>query len=174
MFSMYNETSKHAGAPATRREILRVGGLAALGLSSAGLMRLRARAREGGSSARHKRNTCIFVVDEVEGEVHDSTTSGTPLFSPDSRRLAYGATSRNQSRVIVDGKAGKAYDGIGTVCFSPDSQRVAYSAQRNDRYFVVLDGREGKPHARLGQGLFFSPDSTRLVYVAQRVIPCRD
>jgi hypothetical protein len=61
MFSIYNETTKHGAATATRREVLRIGGLATLGLSSTDLIRLRAHARENGSSARHNRNSCVFV-----------------------------------------------------------------------------------------------------------------
>lgn len=61
MFSIYDETPKRSGAPASRREILRIGGLAALGITSADLMRLRAHAREDGSIAQNKRNSCVFV-----------------------------------------------------------------------------------------------------------------
>ena len=67
--------------------------------------------------------------------------------------------------MIVDGKEGKPYDGLGDLIFSPDSQRVAYGAQLGDKVFVVVDGKEGKQYDDAGR-LIFSPDSQRVAYRA--------
>ena len=45
----------------TRREILRIGGLTALGLSSLDLDRLRAQAELGPPAAKYRQNSCVFI-----------------------------------------------------------------------------------------------------------------
>jgi hypothetical protein len=53
---------------------------------------------------------------------------GGPLFSPDSRRLAYVAQNTDRWCVIVDQEEGDCYDNInpGSLTFSPNGQRLAY------------------------------------------------
>jgi hypothetical protein len=46
-------------------------------------------------------------------------------------------------RMVVDGKEGKAYDGVSIPSFSPDSQHFAYAALSNRMWMVVVDGEEG-------------------------------
>jgi hypothetical protein len=73
--------------------------------------------------------------------------------------------------VVVDGKEGKEYDGIGvgTLTFSPDSKHIAYVAKRGDKVFVVVDGKEGKEYDGILEGtLTFSPNSKHVAYVAGR------
>lgn len=45
----------------SRREVLRIGGLGALGLTTSHLRRLRAAASDDGPAARHRGNSCVFV-----------------------------------------------------------------------------------------------------------------
>jgi hypothetical protein len=68
--------------------------------------------------------------------------------SPDSKHLAYVARRGEKLFVVVDGKEGKEYDGIGagTLIFSPDSKHLAYVAIRGEKRFVVVDGKEGKEY----------------------------
>src|SRR5262245_32181338 len=61
MFSMYRESPGVGGARCTRREILRIGGLTALGLTSLDLARLRAHDRVGQPRKQRQRNSCVFV-----------------------------------------------------------------------------------------------------------------
>ena len=87
-----------------------------------------------------------------------------PIFSPDSKRLAYTARSdRGNGFVVVDGKEGKIYDDVHRPIFSSDSKRVAYVATSGDKYFVVVDGNEGKkyvlPNYPSNSFATFSPDS---------------
>ncbi len=62
MFSICSATGRGAGANAvTRRELLRVGGLSLLGLSSARLAQLRAAAPDGRADVPGRFNSCIFI-----------------------------------------------------------------------------------------------------------------
>ena len=60
--------------------------------------------------------------------------------------------------VIIDGVAGKKYDGIGngTLLFSPNGNRVAYAAFRGGKWLMVVDGVEGKEYdgIQAGGGVF--------------------
>jgi hypothetical protein len=91
------------------------------------------------------------------------------LVSPDSKRVIYAAIVSNKQFVVVDGKEGKQYDGIGKgyLMFSPDSKRVAYGAIAGNKPFVVVDGKEEKQYDEIAKGsLIFSPDSKRVAYGA--------
>ncbi|HOK09763.1 MAG TPA: hypothetical protein PLJ10_08895, partial [Candidatus Hydrogenedens sp.] len=79
---------------------------------------------------------------------------GSPIFSADSRRVAYSAKRGGKWFVVVDGEEGKEYDGIGagSLIFSPDSRRVMYSAGRGNKRFVVVDGEESKGYDGIGAG----------------------
>ena len=48
---------------------------------------------------------------------YDAIVKGSLVFSPDSRRLAYGASRGNKSLAVVDGKEGS----ITTVTASPSA-----------------------------------------------------
>jgi hypothetical protein len=91
------------------------------------------------------------------------------VFSPDSKRVAYGARLGEKMFVVVDGVEGKEYYGIGkeyygivkdTLVFSPDSNRIAYGATRGGKSLVVVDGVEGKEYDDIVKGsrlVFDSP-----------------
>jgi Tol biopolymer transport system component len=116
------------------------------------------------------------VVDGKQGkEEHDWIEN--PVFSPDSRRLAYVAMNAVAGRagdyfVILDGEKGKSYNSIRSLAFSPDSKQVFYIAQRADKWLLVVDGKEGKEYdnfgGEYGKSIIFSPDGGRIAYVAQR------
>jgi Tol biopolymer transport system component len=116
------------------------------------------------------------VVDGKQGkEEYDWIED--PVFSPDSRRLAYVAMNAVASRagdyfVILDGEEGKSYNSIRSLAFSPDSKQVVYIAQRADKWLLVADGKEGKEYdsfgGEYGKSIVFSPDGGRIAYVAQR------
>ncbi len=82
--------------------------------------------------------------------------------SPDGRRLAYVIEQNGQQFVVLDGKEGKRYDGIGVHSgfFSPDSRRVAYTALQGKDWYVVMDGKEAGPYQAVAPPVF-SPDSRR-------------
>jgi hypothetical protein len=58
--SIFREEPSSGGRGVTRRELLRVGGLSALGLTMGDLARLRAEAGPG-SPATHHENSCVFI-----------------------------------------------------------------------------------------------------------------
>ena len=92
----------------------------------------------------------------------------TGALQPDEAAAAYGA--RQGSRVVVlDGKPGQLYDGIGagSLVFSPNGQRLAYVAQVGKQQVVVVDGQASKPYKGIAVGsLVFSADSQHVAYAA--------
>jgi Tol biopolymer transport system component len=90
-----------------------------------------------------------------------------PVFSPDSKRLAYATGRDDKCFIVVDGVEGNEYNYMSNPHFSPDSKHVAYWARRGDKRFVVVDGVEGKEYHEVEDHVF-SPDSKRLAYYASR------
>ena len=111
-----------------------------------------------------------LVVDDVEGEPFHGISQNSPLFSPDSRRVAFVAERSARKLAVVDGREGNHYDAVGNITFSPDSQRVAYMAAQDDERFMILDGIEQalRFNALHASGPVFSPDSKRVGYAAKR------
>lgn len=94
------------------------------------------------------------MLDGVEGPHYDGIVSG-PIFSPDSRRLAYVARKtlmdgKPVDCVVVDGKEGRAYERVSeflsAIVFSPDSRRLGYIAWRGGKRLVVVDETEGQEY----------------------------
>lgn len=85
--------------------------------------------------------TWSVVVDGKEGKQYDRIGTGTPIFSPDSKRVAYGAQVGDKWFVVVDGREGQQYDAIvtvggGRILFgSPDS--LHYLAQEGAKIYLV-------------------------------------
>jgi len=121
----------------------------------------------------------LVEVDGVEAQPYDSIDHVfAPIFSPDSRQVAYIAGNRSSlralfgmwdvtERAVVDGKELTGYQQVEGLVFSPDSKKLAYCADAkwNQGTSVVVDGVEGKPFDQI-TGVHFSPDSTRLAFVA--------
>ena len=75
-----------------------------------------------------------MVVDGQSGTEYDYIQDG-PVFSPDSRRVAYLALKGKKWVAVIDGVPGPEYDpNYGSCCvgeyfiFSPDGHHVAYCA----------------------------------------------
>ena len=86
----------------------------------------------------------------------------TPIFSPDSNRVAYIARDRDKMFAVFDGKEKKRYDSIlaNTLIFSPDSNKTSYVAKKDGKWFVVVNEEEGKTFDEiLKYTPIFSPDS---------------
>jgi hypothetical protein len=116
----------------------------------------------------------FVVVDGKLGEEFDSvglTTdevfpTASPVFSPDSRRMAYAAKENKRQFVVVDGKKQAEADSILGLRFSPDSRHLAYTATTNDRSTVVFDGRPQGDFDATGFDTAFSPDGSRFAFSA--------
>jgi len=101
------------------------------------------------------------VVDGREGPTYDQLR-GAPVFSPDSRRVAYVGAKGNECYLVLDGReyTRNAID-TGSLMFSPDSQRFVYVGSGGK--FIVIDGKEEGKYLHVSHPVF-SPDSQRLVY----------
>jgi len=114
----------------------------------------------------------FMVVDGKVGKLYAHIAFASVTFSPDSKRLAYGAQPPRSDKgwfLVVDGKEQRIYEDIGPPAFSPDSKLVAYGAGLGDKQFVVLDGKEGKRYdlvLAIGSGRVTFDSDDSLYYLA--------
>jgi Tol biopolymer transport system component len=117
------------------------------------------------------------VVNEEEIGLYERVDDGSFAFSPDGKHLAYKAGDATSWFVVVDGKRGTSYAGVGRPVFTPDGSKVAYSAcdrcgggSRDDpAMFVVVDGRRiGAAYSDIAYPIQFSADGRRMAFVAKR------
>jgi hypothetical protein len=80
----------------------------------------------------------------------------TPMISPNGERVAYVARRGPKFVVVLDGKPGMEWDGIGqdALLFSRDSQHLYYGGERGSKWTAVADEVAGKEF----DGLFRSAD----------------
>lgn len=116
--------------------------------------------------------TWTVVVDENEGRHYTTWAIRNPVFSPDSKHVAYVVATMpdgGERFAVVDGREGKHYSGrdvwMDHAFFSPDSTRVAYALRQDGRWVVVAGEVEGKRYAGVGE-IAFSPKGLHLAYVA--------
>lgn len=103
----------------------------------------------------------------------DSETYGvsSPVFSPDSKRVSYGARrGKDDSVVMLDGEAGATYPSIlAGPTFSADSRHVALIVAGKEGPMLVVDGAKvpsGAPDdTDFFYGMTFAPDNRRVAYV---------
>ena len=109
------------------------------------------------------------VLDGAEGMPHKDAMMSTLRFSPDGTKLAYAAQLESGKwAVVVNGKAGAAFDYIGSftgVNWSPDSRRLAYAGLVDKQWGAVVDDA-GFPYDAIAS-MVFSPDSRRAAFQAQ-------
>jgi hypothetical protein len=79
----------------------------------------------------------FVFVDGKEEKQYDGIGEGTPIFSPDSKRVSYWACVGNKCLVVVDGKEEKQYDGFGGIIIfdSPDS--LHYLTEKGRSMYLV-------------------------------------
>jgi TPR repeat protein len=138
-----------------------------------GIAGRRARGHRRGSSSSQALKLRV-VVDGEKGPGH-TAVSIFPVFSPDGRRVAYGAGDKSgllgmalDETIVIDGTVGKHYDEVGTPVFSPDSRHVTYRAFRENRWRMVVDGTEGDEYESMLNIPIFSPDNQRVAYIGGR------
>lgn len=113
-----------------------------------------------------------LVVDGKEqAPLSDNYAKGSPILSPDGKRVAYhaclGEWDTGEHFVVVDGVEGPHYDRVSGLSFSPDSKHVVHKARKDDKWRVVLDGKEGPEYADIGGSHpVWSPDGNSMAYEA--------
>ena len=113
----------------------------------------------------------FIVVDGVEGKTYTALMEAPPVFSPDGRRMAYGAFNGTEWMVVLNGieQTGFSSIGKGSIIFSKRG-RLAYTAKTAvGKWTVVVDGFTGRYFDAIGENsLTFSPDGRNVVYSAKQ------
>jgi Tol biopolymer transport system component len=104
----------------------------------------------------------VYVDDKDDG-VEMEYLEGGMVFSEDSKRLAYGGrgfdnTFREKRFLVVDGKRGADYDGLGYFGFSQDGKHIAYAAKKGAKFVIVVDGVEHGEYSAVAAGPVFRSD----------------
>lgn len=110
-----------------------------------------------------------LVVDDKKGPVFDGISPATAIFSPDSKRIAYAASTGGKVVAVIDGQAQTPHPLMRIPpMFSPDSRHVVYVSGSQNQWSVVLDGVEGPNFESFTENsVVFSPDSRHLAYAAR-------
>ena len=120
-----------------------------------------------------------IIEDDVAGPLFKELRA--PVFSPDSRHLAYvGQTYGKKMALVIDGAVSSEWDvkGTGEPVFSPDSRRVAVTLERvsggflrkQSLYTVAVDGQSfpEEPGDDVSLAPAFNPDGTSVAWWLQR------
>jgi Tol biopolymer transport system component len=91
-----------------------------------------------------------------------------PVFSPDSKKVAFAAHQGDAWFMINGGRKEPSFDWIGKPVFSPDGKRLAYFAQSAEMYFLVVDGKRIGPAYADVKDPVFSSDGRRIAFIAMR------
>lgn len=108
------------------------------------------------------------VVKEISlGKIHPGIVRESLQISLKANRVAYAAKSGEKYLMVIDGVAGKEYDGLHMPksIFSSDEKTAIYGAWRDKKIFIVVNGQEGKPYARISL-ITYSPDGKKIAYWA--------
>ncbi|MBN2130168.1 MAG: PD40 domain-containing protein [Sedimentisphaerales bacterium] len=95
--------------------------------------------------------TTVAVIDGWQSQPYKMV--GLPVFSPDSRHVAFYAHKRGRDLVVIDGREGppeeeiQRFSGKGKkdsrkLLFSPDSQHLWYIARRQNKYCLIRNAKD--------------------------------
>lgn len=84
----------------------------------------------------------FLVVVDGEATKEYEGIGGSPVFSPNGKRVAYARATKKAGFAVIDGveSPGWGYIYTNQEFFGPDSAHVAYLAQKDKEWAVVLDG----------------------------------
>lgn len=103
-----------------------------------------------------RRFACVITYDKdkwsvvVDGKKEKKYNDvSPPIFSSDSKQIAYKARESNKWLMVRNGRESKRSDYIGEMdhivgnpIFSPDSKQFAYAANEGYKFFYVVNGQE--------------------------------
>ena len=118
------------------------------------------------------------IVDERPKFTDGVRRYASPIFSPNSRRLAFvggkmdkeGRPVLSEDRVVLDGKRQGRHGRVrsSSLTFSPDSRRLAYVLEDLETAAaVVVDDQKHQGFRRIYQNPVFTADSRNVLYVAE-------
>jgi hypothetical protein len=108
------------------------------------------------------------VVDGQTSAKYVMIGRGSPVFSPDSKHVAFTASKGGGEVVVVDTKEGREYLKVNLPIFSPNSEHFAYLAETHHfskPWTVVLDDRECGNFVEAGVPTF-SADGRHMIFLA--------
>ena len=79
--------------------------------------------------------------------------------------MVYAAQKDEKWFVVIDGKEGKKYDGIGSLMFNPETNQIAYIAMKGKKFLIITDDNESSEYDIFG-GMAFSEDGKHFGYIA--------
>jgi hypothetical protein len=126
---------------------------------------------QAGSSGLYIDDKLVGSPDHPFAKVDKSgmgkTVSGTVLFSPDGKRVAYVKSVPGGAAPVIDGTVGRTYDSIRTIQFSPDSTHYLYVGSHSAD-FLVYDGQEMPSEDSNGvSNVVFSQTGGSFAYLAK-------
>src|SRR4030042_5549409 len=88
----------------------------------------------------------------------------SPVFSPDSKKVAAVVKDNNKWTAAVDGSVwSDTFDNVWDPMFSPGGDTIIAKAEKNGTFFIVIDGKIGKKKYESLWNPVFSPDGEKLL-----------
>ena len=110
----------------------------------------------------------VVELDGKAGPTFLNITDGVPLFSLDSKRLAYGVVLKEGcATYIVDNKPSECFSRVGSPLFSPDGTRFAFVGNRSGRAILVTDGVPGREYAGVTTPVFSNDGRAQAYWTRQ-------
>ena len=112
------------------------------------------------------------IVDGQQSANYVMVGRGSPIFSPDSKHVAFTATKGGGEVVVVDGKDGRGYQKVYLPVFSATDGQFAYPAKTRHLtkpWTVVLNEHECGSFESVGIPVF-SLDGRHMAFVASTTI----
>ena len=108
----------------------------------------------------------IPVVDGEQQGPYEYTGLG-PIWSPDSKYLAYIGSRKDTVCVVINGQEQKGYTSVTSLEFSPDGAEYAYGAALNYDWYMYKGESQYGPYMGVWNPTY-SPDGAHFSFVARR------